>query len=150
MYGEPFSRDDVIGETLVVEPPSSRTYQPPFAKLTPEEIQTFDHEDDPRLADLVARITGQSLDSLGSMPQKIRAVLEGNQLVALLERECCEPRSLAELVEVLKISPEGAKALSDQELRTAYRGLSASGIGRDRERPAQSASKVAHIFPGRL
>jgi very-short-patch-repair endonuclease len=148
LYGEPFSREDVIGETLVVKPPSSRTYQPPFAKLTPEEIQTFDHEDDLRLADLVARITGQSLDSLGSIPQKIRAVLEGNQLVALLERECCEPRSLAELVEVLKTSSEGANALSDKELRTLIEAyLLAGSVGTEKD-PPSLRPKLHTFFQG--
>ncbi|MCL4853460.1 MAG: DEAD/DEAH box helicase, partial [Bryobacteraceae bacterium] len=118
LYGEPFSREDVIVETMVVKPPTSRTYHPPFVKLAPEEIQTFDHEDDAKLSDLVARITGQSLGSSGSMPQKIRAALEGNQLVALLERECREPRSMAELVQAVKAGIETAKALTDLELRT--------------------------------
>ena len=75
--------------------------------------------DDARLGDLITRITGQPWNSPGSMPQRIRAALKGNQLVALLERECREPRSLAELVQAVnKAQTEAAKALTDAELRT--------------------------------
>jgi very-short-patch-repair endonuclease len=148
LFGEPFSPEDVIGETLVVKPPPSHTYQPPLAKLRPEEILNFDHEDDAKLADLVARITGQSLSSSGSMPQKIRAALEGNQLVALLERECRQPRSLGELIEVLKTSPESAKALTDQELRTLIEAyLLVGSVGTEKD-PPSLRPKLHTFFQG--
>ena len=148
LFGEPFSREDVIGETLVVKPPPIRTYNPPPTKLAPEEIQTFDHEDDAKLADLVARITGQSLSSPGSMPQKIRGALEGNQLVALLERECREPRSLRELIEVLKTSSEAANALTDQELRTLIEAyLLVGSVGTEKD-PPSLRPKLHTFFQG--
>jgi hypothetical protein len=148
LYGESFSREDVIGETLVIKPPPSRTYQPPFVKLAPEEIQTFDHEDDARLTELVARVTGQTPSLSGSMPQRIRAALEGNQLVAVLERECREPRSLAELVQVLKTSSEAAKALSDQELRTLIEAyLLVGSVGTEKD-PPTLRPKLHTFFQG--
>jgi hypothetical protein len=148
LYGEPFSREDVIGETLVVKPPPSRTYQPPFVKLAAEEIQNFDHEDDAKLADLVTRITGQSLRPTGSMPQKIRAALEGNELVALLERECREPRSLAELVQAVKTSFEAARALTDQELRTLVEAYLLVGSVGTEEDPPCLRPKLHTFFQG--
>lgn len=148
LYGEPFSREDVIGETLIVKPPPSRTYQPPLSKLAPEEIQTFDHEDDAKLADLVAKITGLTANSPGTMPQRIRAALEGNQLVVLLERECREPRSLAELVQVLKTSSEAAKALTDQELRTLIEAyLLVGSVGTEKD-PPSLRPKLHTFFQG--
>jgi len=55
LFGESFSQEDVIGETLITKPPPSRTYIPPFTRIAPQEIQAFDHEDDTKLAALAER-----------------------------------------------------------------------------------------------
>jgi hypothetical protein len=98
--------------------------------------------------EIQARITGQSQSLSGSMPQRIRAALEGNQLVALLERECREPRSLAELVQVLKNSSEAAKALADQELRKLIEAyLLVGSVGTEKD-PPSLRPKLHTFFQG--
>ena len=71
------------------------------------------------------------------MPQKIRGALEGSELLVVLERECLEPRSLAEVAAALKASFQDKEVPADQELtpeewRTlAEAYLLIGSIGRD-------------------
>lgn len=148
LFGESFSRDDVIGETLMVKPPPSRTYTPPFVKLLPDDVQNFAHDDDAKLASLITRISGQTLLASGSMPEKIRAALEGNELVATLERECREPRSLAELAGVLKTSFQAANGLTDQELRTLMEAYLLVGSVGTEDDPPTLRPKLHTFFHG--
>ena len=153
LFGEAFSQEDVIGETMIAKPPPSRTYIPPLVRLKPEEIQNFDQEDDSKLTAFVEKITGQKLDASGSMPQKIRATLEGNELVAVLERECREPRSLAELAGVLKPRFQGGNVpngerLTEQEWRNlteAYLLVGSAGTEKD---PPNLRPKLHTFFQG--
>ena len=150
LFGESFSQEDVIGETLITKPPPSRTYKPPLVRLAPEEIQTFDHENDANLTGLVEELTGQKLNPSGSMPQTIRAALEGNEIVSVLECECREPRSLVELAAALKTSFQSGNGqeLTEPELRTLIEAyLLVGSVGTEKD-PPTLRPKLHTFFQG--
>jgi superfamily II DNA/RNA helicase/very-short-patch-repair endonuclease len=150
LFGESFSQEDVIGETLITKPPPKRTYLAPFSRIAPEEIQAFDHENDAKLTALAEKITGQKLMASGSMPQRIRMALEGNKLVALLETECREPHSLVELAGVLKTSFQDgdAQALTEQEWRSLIEAyLLVGSVGTEKD-PPNLRPKLHTFFQG--
>src|SRR5262249_28038303 len=75
-------------------------------------------EDDARLIALAEQITGQKNSGAATLASKIAAMLEGNELVTLLEDECVQPQSLEELCDIVrKRFPQESAALNDDELR---------------------------------
>ena len=137
LFAEPFAVEDVIGEELAPRKKPPRIYTPAFPKLARETLEDFPIEDDARLIELTEQITAQKSGGAATLAGKIAAMLEGNELVTLLEDECVQPRSLEELRDVVrKRFPQESAALNDDELRRyleAY--LLVGSIGSDDDPP---------------
>jgi ATP-dependent helicase YprA (DUF1998 family)/very-short-patch-repair endonuclease len=149
LFGEKFAVADVIGEELAPRKEASRSYTPPFVKLEREMLEGFAVEDDKRVIELAERITGQKSSHAATLAAEVAKMFEGNQLVALLEDECTQPRSLEELgVAIRKRIPAESAVLDDEELRCYVQAYLLTGSIGGEDDPPILRPKLHTFFHG--
>lgn len=136
LFAESFEQRDIIGEVYRENPPLREPYMPPLVELTETEFAFFTHEDDAALVRLGERVTGRTAPATGSTQAKLRAMLDGNQLLEALRIAAEVPRALPEIADALRASvPElgDFPAASLQRLVETY--LLIGSFGHDDDPP---------------
>ncbi|MBI5385591.1 MAG: DEAD/DEAH box helicase [Verrucomicrobia bacterium] len=148
LFGELLEIADIIGETTVPKPPPVRVYTPPFPRITSDELERVPAADERQVLALAARITGRTPPMRGHLAARVSDMLDGNELVALLEEECRQPRSLSELVEAVKRRFPGLSLPEDEGLRELIEAyLLVGSVANDDEAPSLRP-KLHSFFQG--
>ena len=149
LYGEPFSENDIIGESFA--PPEDRegdAWVPPLPSVSDEKLAAFDPSDDTAVVDLVEHLCGRPCPAEGDVAERIRAALRGNAVVRFIEKFFVEPHTVDEAAESLrKALPAREDALPALVRREIEAYLIAGSIG-DESHPPRLRPKLHTFFHG--
>ncbi len=107
LFAELFEPEDVIGESYLPARVPRAPYVPPVRAVAADELTAVTHADSGQLLAFVERLCGRPAPPGESLPERIRALLDGNAFVAALRSAAAYPRSFEEIAAAIvdQVSP---------------------------------------------
>ena len=147
LFGEEFSEDDIVQEHLVPFEEHPKPWMSPAPTISEEDLRTLDPSDDVALEGLATRLLGRALPEQGTLPSRIRAALEGNRVVSLLEETFSAPAPLVDAVQRAKGLPERA-GIEDEPLQREIEAYLLIGSVGEEQDPPRLRPKLHTFFHG--
>ena len=147
LFGEEVSEDDVFREHLVPFERHPAPWVPEAPPLSEADLRTLEPSKDASIESLAERLLGRPLPTDGTLAARIRAALEGNRVVALLEETFASPAALGKAVERMKELPERS-GIEDEALRREIEVYLLIGSVGEEDDPPRLRPKLHTFFHG--